>query len=306
MKKYAIILVILLAIGVALGYQLLVQKQQGGNSAYNETSSSIRNLQSLNRDLTLEMNNALYNPNYDHDVLFDLNYQISEQFDTLKNNTAVSDGESKNTQVGAKSDLEVALDKFNSRFTEREQELERYAGINSLTSKSLARILELTKTLQTSYQGEQANQINGVVSNTSAEILRLTLNDSTSGSQAADVDRLDRIIADITKLQFAVPQNITLPLANFKAATQTVFNNYKAAKTSLAKLNSQPNDENINAIANAFASHKTNPSFSNTTRNALLAYGLSLFAAVLVFGWKLLHNLKSCLLYTSPSPRDRG
>lgn len=293
MKKYAIILVILLAIGVALGYQLLVQKQQGGNSAYNETSSSIRNLQSLNRDLTLEMNNALYNPNYDHDALFDLNYQISEQFDALKNNTAVSDGESKNTQVGAKSDLEVALDKFNSRFIEREQELERYAGVNSLTSKSLARILELTKTLQTSYQGDQANQINSVVSNASAEIFRLTLDKSNGGSQAAEVDRLDRIIADITTLQFAVPQNITLPLANFKAATQTVFNNYKAAKTSLAKLNSQPNDENINAIANAFASHKSSPSFSNATRNALLAYGLSLFAAVLVFGWKLLHNLKS-------------
>ena len=289
MKKYAIILVILLAIGVALGYRLLVQKQQGGQSVFNETASSVRTLQTLDRDLVIEMNNSLYNPSYDHDVLFDLNFQISEEFDALTNSAAVGDDivdEAKRPQ----SAVDVALAKFKSRFEEREQELARYVEINSLTSNSLAQILALTKTLQTGYRGDKANQINDVISKTSAEIFRLTLN--SRADESRDVN-LDGLIADISKLQFEVPQNITIPLANFKSAAQTIFSNYKAAKTSLGLLNSKSNDENLNAIASAFSDHEMPPGFSNSTRNALLAYGLCLLAALLVFGWQLLHNLRS-------------
>ena len=289
MKKYAIILVILLAIGVALGYRLLVQKQQGGQSVFNETASSVRTLQTLDRDLVIEMNNSLYNPSYDHDVLFDLNFQISEEFDALTNSAAVGDDivdEAKRPQ----SAVDVALAKFKSRFEEREQELARYVEINTLTSSSLAQILALTKTMQAGYRGDKANQINDVISKTSAEIFRLTLN--SRADESRDVN-LDGLIADISKLQFEVPQNITIPLANFKSAAQTIFSNYKAAKTSLGLLNSKSNDENLNAIASAFSDHEMPPGFSNSTRNALLAYGLCLLAALLVFGWQLLHNLRS-------------
>jgi len=289
MKKYAIILVILLAIGVALGYQLLTQKQQGGNSAFNQTASSVRSLQTLDRNLTLEMNSSLYNPNYDHEVLFDLNYQIREEFDALRENITTNNGLSEDNEEN-QSELNLALTKFQSRFEEREKELERYAGVNSLTSKSLARILELTKALQTGFQGDKSIQINSLVSKTNAEIFRLTLDNRIDKSQATD---LDKLIDDITKLQFDVPQNITLPLANFKAAAQTVFSNYKAAKTSLEFLNSKPNHENLDAIAQSIATHKAGPGLSNAIRNALLAYGLCLLATLLVFGWQLQHNLKS-------------
>ena len=281
MKRYAIILAILVLVGVALAYYLLVQEKQTGKSVLDEAIVSLGELHVLDQKLNIELNNSRFNLSYNHDTLFDLNFEISEKFDELRFGILID-----HIEVGTPVDL--ALSNFSNNFLEREQELERYVEINSLVSKGLNDALTITADLQTSFLGDQAHELNDLVSKTNDEIYRFTLSDTFDESEVATQNKL---IAQLTELQFEVPQNLTIPLANYKSATQAVFDNHQAAKLSFEQLKATPDDVDISSIQDAFArQHFSEPFISKTATFILLAYITCVIAGLIISGWRLQQN----------------
>lgn len=284
MKKYAIILAVLLVIGVGLTYYLVTQGQQLDKSLFSKTSSSIKRLQSLDRDLAMQINSSLYNTNFNSDAVFDLTYQISEEFDALSADALTGD-------IEARPELNIAITKFKLRFTEREADLQSYVENNAKISKSLGQLMVSAKTLQTSFLGDQIEAINVVLLATSTAVYSLALGDKNSELSANNANKL---IENITELQFDVPQNVTIPLSNFKSAAQTVFIHHATATAGLARLNTFKTEEYLNAIENALTSHHNAAlGISELTRYILLIYGICLVGAVLLAGFHLRRNLQS-------------
>jgi len=284
MKKYAIILLVLLVVGVGLTYQLLTKGQEIDGSQFDRITSSLRSLQTMDQELVTQINNSRYNAEFNHDVLFDLNYQISESFDASRFEILTDN-------VDAESELSTALSRFESQFIERQEQLERYVEVNSLISISLAQIMDSTQTLLNGYLGDQAEAVNKAVSATNSEIFQLALGGKRSKPR---IENQSKAVADITELQFKVPQNATIPLANFKSAAQTIFNNYIEASAGLERLNTYKTDEQLDSIENAFLSHnEATRSISEQARIALLMYVVCLLGAVLLFGLQLRRDLQS-------------
>ena len=84
MRNYAIILLVLGAIGFALTVQFFTQDKKLDQTVFISTTESIRNLQTLDENLRLLLNQSRFNSRFDHHQLRDINLQLSVEFDTLR------------------------------------------------------------------------------------------------------------------------------------------------------------------------------------------------------------------------------
>jgi len=118
MKKYAIILLVLILIGLALTVRLLTQEQRLDQTVFLQTTESIRNLQALDKNLALLLNQSLYNASFEHARLTDTNYQISEEFDNLRFEALFE-------EIEGSPNLSDAVAKFEEQFKQAD-----YIGVN--------------------------------------------------------------------------------------------------------------------------------------------------------------------------------
>ena len=109
MKKYAIILLIMIAIGVALAVQNVTQTQRLDQTVFLQTTESIRNLQSLDKNLSVLLNQSRFSAGFDHEQLLDTNYEISEEFDNLRFDALFE-------EIEGSPELSAAVQRFEEQF----------------------------------------------------------------------------------------------------------------------------------------------------------------------------------------------
>jgi len=82
MKKYVLIITILILVGFVLAFQFFNQDQRLDKNLFIETTESIRSLQALDKSLLLLVYQSRFNSEFENDELIDTNTQISKEFDS--------------------------------------------------------------------------------------------------------------------------------------------------------------------------------------------------------------------------------
>jgi len=157
MKKYVLILVILILVGVGLGAQFFTQDEKLDQTVFIETTESIRNLQALDKELLLLLNQSRFDSEFDHLQIYELDYQISEEFDNLRYEALFE-------EIENSPELSSAIESFRTQFESREPLLDAYEEGNVEVAESLVNVAKLRASLQSnqdiSSQLELANSFN--------------------------------------------------------------------------------------------------------------------------------------------------
>jgi len=305
MKKYAIILLVLILIGLALTVRLLTQEQRLDQTVFLQTTESIRNLQALDKNLALLLNQSLYNASFEHARLTDTNYQISEEFDNLRFEALFE-------EIEGSPNLSDAVAKFEEQFIEREETLDAYVEGNTAISKSLAAINTATKQLNqklraTQNAGSKQNEgrqnptqvtnLNSVLASINAEVYRLALGGDLNEKNNENnhlSELIDTFIQQPAVLKKLEINNLDDVLETYKSAFTVILENHQATKTqlnSLAALETGPLLDSIEEEYTAY--HNQAISGSNQFRNALIIYGVCSLGALLFFAFQIRKNYVS-------------
>ena len=113
MKKFALILVALILIGIGLSIQFFTQNEKLDQTVFQQTTESIGNLQTLDRSLLVLLKESRFDSGFDHSQIYELDYQISEEFDNLRYEALFE-------EIEKSPDLSVAVDAFKTQFESRE------------------------------------------------------------------------------------------------------------------------------------------------------------------------------------------
>ena len=285
MKKYAIILLVLILIGVGLTVRLLTTDQRLDQTVFLETTESIRNLQALDKNLALLLNESRFNHEFDHAQLSDTNYQISEEFDNLRFDALFE-------EIEASPSLSETVVLFDEQFASREEELENYIEGNSKISQALSSISSITKDLQTSETANQNQALQTLLSRTNSIVYGLIiggeLDDASLNSEK------EGLVDLVSQMQFEAPGEISESLKQYKQAAIDIVANYQPTKDTFSSLNSLKTSEYLDTIEEEYTNyHNQGISGSNQFRNALIGYGICLLGALLFFGVQIRKNFIS-------------
>ena len=165
MKKYAIILTVLTLIGIGLSGLLCTQDEKLDQAVFIQTTDSIRNLQNLDKNLLVYLSQSRFNADFDHEVLFETNYQLSEEFSNLRYEALFE-------EIEASEELSAAIKQFDDRYISREEELEIYVDEN----QKVISALEQLKT-------DPFNQ-SQIARNINSKVFASALNPSVESTQA--------------------------------------------------------------------------------------------------------------------------
>lgn len=276
MKKYAITLFILTLIGIGLTILLFTQDEKLDQMVFQDTTESIRNLQTLDKNLLVLLNQSRFNSDFDHDTLIDTSYELSEEFSNLRYEALFE-------EIEASPALSRAVKKFDDSYAAREQELEIYAEANSAVSKALPTLSNSTNALQSTDLGDSEGSINSALSRTNAQIYAITL-----GNKAENLDQLLERIKELTLQLPAEPQRL---LSDYESAVASIIDNNGDAETSFNKLTSLNTGPLLDSIENEYVNyHKQAIGGSTLFRNALIVYGVVLLGALIFFGAQIRRN----------------
>ena len=137
MKKYAIIIALLILGGILLAVQFFSQDQRLDKNSFIESTESIRNLQALDKSLLLLVYQSRYNSEFENDELIDTNEQISEELNNLK-------FEALYTTLEKSPKLRKSLNTFEDHYKTKRATLDNYVDSNVDISNALINISILT------------------------------------------------------------------------------------------------------------------------------------------------------------------
>ena len=281
MKVYSIILFVLILVGVLLSVRLVTQDQQLDQTVFLQTTESIRNLQSLDKTFALQLNQSRVSREFDHTVLTDSYYELSEEFDNLRFDALFE-------EIEASPGLSQATTDFEEQFTEREALLDAYIADNSLVSTSLADVSALTKQLQAANLGEYASIINSFLVTANLAIYQLVTGENIE--QPAWQDSASQSALEQIKRQ--LPEPIAATLTEYQASTQTVFSKYAEVTRLFKTLEEQQTSVLLDAVEDEYTLyHNQAIEDSKQFRNSLIIYGLALLAALLLFAYQIRKNV---------------
>ena len=281
MKVYSIILFVLILVGVLLSVRLVTQDQQLDQTVFLQTTESIRNLQSLDKTFALQLNQSRVSREFDHTVLTDSYYELSEEFDNLRFDALFE-------EIEASPGLSQATTDFEEQFTEREALLDAYIADNSLVSTSLADVSALTKQLQAANLGEYASIINSFLVTANLAIYQLVTGENIE--QPAWQDSASQSALEQIKRQ--LPEPIAATLTEYQTSTQTVFSKYAEVTRLFKTLEEQQTSVLLDAVEDEYTLyHNQAIEDSKQFRNSLIIYGLALLAALLLFAYQIRKNV---------------
>jgi len=287
MKKYALILTILVLVGLALAFTSFTQGQRLDKDAFIETTESIRNLQSLDKGMLLLIYQSRYDAEFDNDELFDTNEQISEEFDNLRYEALYN-------EIQQSASLNTSISQFEEYFNTRKVSLEEYIGSNVDISNSLINISILTYQLT----DEQSIGSNASFESISFQALLGKINaliyDVVIGEElqkeVLENDR-NQLITIGDEYSFENQERTQGLIGDFVSDINTILANYQPSKEQFGKLNSLNASQLLNDIEDQYTVyHNEAITKSNQFRNALLIYGLCLLTALLFFAWQIRKN----------------
>ena len=280
MKKYALILVVFILIGIALIARFLTQDQRLDQTVFLQTTESIRNLQALDKNFALLLSQSRFNSTFDHSELSGTNYQISEEFDNLRFDALFE-------EIEASPGLSSAVSEFETQFLSREETLENYIEGNTKITESLATISSVSNALQQQDLQTSALAIESLLARTNAAIYRLTL--------GGDLNReTEARQSDITDLQFSGSQEVAQQLSDYKNAANTLFSQHQTTKEDFESLQAINTSPLLDTIENEYtAFHNLAIGGSNQLRNALIAYGICLLITLMFFAYQIRKNFLS-------------
>lgn len=276
MKKYAITLFVLTLIGIGLTVLLLTQDEKLDQTVFIQTTESIRNLQTLDKNLLVLLHQSRFNSKFDHDLLTDTSYQLSEEFSNLRFDALFEEIEGSET-------LGAAVNNFDESYASREEELEIYVETNSAVSLALQNIKEATDAIQTSDLGGSYSTVNGLLGQLNAQIFALTLGESVQNNNA--------ILSQVNDLQVEAPTSELAVFNKYKEAIKAIIDNNQDAETSFQKLSSLDTGPLLDSIENEYVNYHNQAIKGSTQfRNALIVYGVILLGALIFFAAQIRRN----------------
>ena len=269
MKKYVLILIVLILVGIGLSFQVLTQEEKLDQTVFLETTKSIRNLQSLDKNLLILLNQSRFNLEFDHSKIFELDYQISEEFDNLRYEALFE-------EIENSAELSASVEAFGAQFESREELLNAYEASNTSVAQNLVRVAELRAELNIDAGiAPQAILTQSFILN-ETQLFNLAL--------GRDVELELLIIQPSIELSNSAEKL----LSEYHDAIRTITAAYPQALQSYLDLNQLGTGERLDQIENDYVSyHNQAISGSNNLRNALIAYGVMLLAALMFFGLQL-------------------
>ncbi len=272
MKKYAIILFILVIIGVGLTVLFFTQDEKLDQTVFVQTTESIRNLQSLDKNLLLLLNQSRFNPQFDNEQLGELNYQISEEFDNLRYEALFE-------EIEQSPDLSEAINQFEEKFGSREDVLNTYIDGNAGISQSLLKVQTLSKELQANDKINAERALRDIFTDNKAELFALALGE-LSGKQLSSISLPEEIADDVTS-----------SLKDYNSAVDSINELRQETVDAFTRLSELETGGLLDTIEKHYVSyHNQAIGGSNLLRNSLIAYGLLMFSALLFFGFKIRQN----------------
>ncbi len=276
MKKYAITLFLLILIGVGLTAFLFTQDEKLDQTVFLQTTESIRNLQTLDKNLLVLLDQSRFNSDFDHDALLETSYQLSEEFSNLRYDALFEEIESSPA-------LSEAVINFDENYASREEELEIYAEANGELSSALAETRRLTREIQSTDLGTTADAVNGLLGKINTQLFALAL-----GSSEIEGDAL---ISQLNDLQVEVPTATLELFGNYKEAVMAIASNNSDAVQSYELLSGLQTGQLLDAIEKEYVNyHNQAIKGSNQFRNALIIYGLLLLLALGIFAQQIRRN----------------
>ena len=276
MKKYAITLFLLILIGVGLTAFLFTQDEKLDQTVFLQTTESIRNLQTLDKNLLVLLDQSRFNSDFDHDALLETSYQLSEEFSNLRYDALFEEIESSPA-------LSEAVINFDENYASREEELEIYAEANGELSRALAETRRLTKEIQSTDLGTTADAVNGLLGKINTQLFALAL-----GSSEIEGDAL---ISQLNDLQVEAPTATLELFGNYKEAVMAIASNNSDAVQSYELLSGLQTGQLLDSIEKEYVNyHNQAIKGSNQFRNALIIYGLLLLLALGIFAQQIRRN----------------
>ncbi len=272
MKKYALILIVLILVGVGLGIQFFTQDEKLDQTVFLETTESIRNLQALDKNLLLLLNQSRFDEGFDHLQIYEVDYQISEEFDNLRYEALFE-------EIEKSAELSASVDQFETQFGSREELLDSYEESNVAVAENLVAVAKLVEELQVSDTISSQVPLSKSFIQNDALLFKLALN-KPLGSDLLIVESSLELEAELQA-----------KLDEYHEAINTISQNYPTAVSSYRALNDLGTGELLDTIEKNYVGYH-NQAIGGTTslRNALIVYGVTLLLALLFFGWQIRKN----------------
>ncbi len=280
MKKYAIILLLLIGVGIALSISLFTQEQRLDQTVFQQTTESIRNLQSSDKNLSLLLSRSRYNIGFDHEQLYDVNYEISDEFDNLRFDALFEESE-------ASPRLSEAINRFYDQVITREEGLETYVASNESLLANLERIKELSAVLLDASQSNEISATLFTVDRNTAQLLNLALSDKAQAS--ANAQGLSLELLNTSQVDASV--GLSESVEQYNLAVARVNDLFSSNTQDFQALSDLQTGSLLDAIENEYtAYHNQGIQNAQRNRNLLFAYGAALLLALLFFAWRIRQN----------------
>ncbi len=276
MKKYAIILFILTLIGIALTIVLFTKDEKLDQTVFLATTESIQNLQSLDKNLLVLLNQSRFNSSFDHDILEETNYQLSEEFSNLRYDALFE-------EIEASPGLSTAVKNFDNHYASREDDLSIYIETNQLISSALGSLSEASETILASKLESSESDVNRILGQVSTSIFGLTLSHKTIDKQS--------ILDKVNALEVMMPTDSLESYESYSEVVSSILDNSEDAEQSFKSLTSLSTGPLLDAIEQEYVNyHNQAIGSSNQFSIALIIYGLLLLIALVFFANQIRRN----------------
>ena len=277
MRKYILILLALGLTGIGLTVYFLTQDQKLDQRVYLRTTESIRNLQTLDKNLRLLLNQSRYNSQFNHHQLRDINYELSAEFDNLRFDALFE-------EIESSPQLSETVTAFERAFTDRNELLEQYISANADIIQHLLNVNSIAPNLMANSELKLQASLYESIVQAQAKLVSLTLGSDMIGDLSVGSVDPDQPLALNTRRNFD----------EYSTAIAGIAALYPEADTLYQKLFSFETSELLNQIESDYAAyHKTAIEGSNTLRNGLFAYALISLLVLVFFAYKIWRNYVS-------------
>ena len=275
MKKYGLIILILICIGIALGVKFFTQEEKLDQLVFLETTESIRNLQALDKNLLLLLNQSRFDPEFDHSQIYELDYEISEEFDNLRYDALFE-------EIEQSPELSASVETFKTQFDTREGLLDVYEQANQAVASNLVTIADLNAKLQSNTDILAQLELAESLIENETQLFSLALGRNSDVKLMTVESTIE--LSDQVKTQ----------LQDYHQAISTISENYPQTINAYIELNELDIGGLLDTIEQNYVTyHNQAIGASTSLRNALIAYGLTLLGALLFFGLQIRKNYLS-------------
>ena len=281
MKFYLLILFTLIVIGLGLAYKVFNEEEKLDETVFLTTTDSIRNLQTLDKNLLILLQQSRFNAQFDSESLSETHYQLSEEFDNLRYDALFE-------EIEASESLSNAVDNFDEKFFMRDEVLEEYISSNVLVSESLNTIRSSLETITLPETPQDNSLTKQLIEQTNSDIYQVALGLSVDTPDESDLN------TRIQQIQTAYGDINETLINNYTDAITTFWSNYQTSLDAYNVLTELETGPLLDDIENEYTEHHNKAIESSTQlRNALIIYGVALLCALLFFGYLIRKNFLS-------------